>query len=1049
MNEARFIKNQGFDSVRTLDLSPVQAQLCEIPAGEILAVFGSPGSGKTTGLVSRFLALVASGLSPDQIIVIAATRESANSLRDQLALEYQGATSGPLAKTLTSLAFSLLAREEKLAGRVAPVLVSGSEQDQLLKQVITEQGTSSWPKNIDERVLSLTGFRTELRDLIAVCLEHDITPLELSKLGEKQNLQQWVAAAESFERYLALLASSNQTRFDSAALLQKAAKLISAANQLPEQLGDVRAILVDDAQELTPAAAELLFQLTRFGAGLTLCGDPDVSTLGFRAANPKAMSELVDRVANRANLPSTRLFLEPTHAVRSPAISEALAKISSQIEVAKAGRQRKGLNPPAQVLGDSQSLIAKVFRSESAELGFIASEIRKRHLFEGVAWSKIAVVARSRPALERLALALSAESVPVRIVGSASALRNYHASGQLLRLARYALAKEPLTIEIITEILTSEFVGLDHLGLQRLRRSLRKASQDAIGPEDQFDQQSQSGDELLLEAIANPNALSLIRTREARAAESIARLMQHVAELGEQPGTTAEAVLWELVAKTRVLENWRVLSRGVSEVAAQAGANLDSMLSLFATAARFSERNPTALALEFIQDQLDREIPEDSLALNNKSAEEVLLLTPSGLIGRRFDTVLLPGLSEGVWPNLKPRSSLLGAMALDALLAKEITQVSELKKSELPGELRMLNKAVGAASSKLIMTATEKEEDQLSQFLPLVHGSYPEPESYLAKTYTLRSMVGDLRRELASGKSDNPFQVALGLARLAKAGVPGASPSNWYGMLPLSTSEPLTDLSNQKLQIRPSQLEKFLKCPLHWFIETHGGSEGSFSASLGSLVHEVLEVTESSEREDLEKLKLSRWNSLEFESDWLEDLGKRQAGRMLSNLAQYLKEFETGGGTVLAREQNFNFELGNVQVRGQVDRIEQLPDGKIVIVDLKTGKLAASNQETATNPQLALYQMAVLEGGFEEIDAIKPELLAGAKLLVVGGQKYQEREQPAMTDQESGRFRKILLDASEGMSKPVFVAQLSGHCQQEREYGSCSLHLTKAVSYVG
>jgi RecB family exonuclease len=514
-------------------------------------------------------------------------------------------------------------------------------------------------------------------------------------------------------------------------------------------------------------------------------------------------------------------------------------------------------------------------------------------------------------------------------------------------------------------------------------------------------------------------------------------------------GTTAEAVLWNLVSETGVLNRWVVLSRGVSEVAIQAGKNLDSILSLFAAAARFAERNPTASAIEFVEDQLEREIPEDSLALNNRSSEQVLLLTPSGLIGKRFDTVVIPGLSEGVWPNLKPRSSLLGANVLDALVAAEITQARELKRSELPGELRMLNKAVGACGQRLIMSATEKEEEQLSQFLPLVHGSYPPTESKSSKTYTLRSIVGELRRELASTKDANSEQAALGLARLAAAGVPGASPRSWYGLLPVSTTEPLTDLDNEKLQIRPSQLDNFLTCPLHWFIETHGGSAGSFQASLGSLIHEVLEVSESSDLAELEKLKVSRWNSLEFEADWLEQLGKRQAARMLSNLADYLKQFESSGGSVLAKEQNFNFELGNIQVRGQVDRIEQLADGNVVIVDLKTGKLAATAAETLVNPQLALYQMAVLEGGFQELESISPEQLAGAKLLIVGGAKFQERKQPAMDNQESGRFKKLLLDSSEGMSRSVFVAQLSNHCESERSYGSCSLHLTPAVSYVG
>ncbi|MSZ19359.1 MAG: DUF2800 domain-containing protein, partial [Actinobacteria bacterium] len=685
------------------------------------------------------------------------------------------------------------------------------------------------------------------------------------------------------------------------------------------------------------------------------------------------------------------------------------------------------------------ALTVRVFRSDSEELGFVAGLLRRRHLFDGVPWSKMAVVARSRTALEQLALALSAESVPIRVMGSASSLKDEHASGQLLRLAYTCLGKEPVDLALATEFLTSELGGLDQLGILRLKRSLKKLTEDL----------ESSSDELLVEAFANPNSLSLIRTTEARAAEKMVRLITSTRALGEQAETTAEAVLWNLVSETKILARWIELSRGVSEVAVQAGRNLDSILALFAAAARFSERNPDAIAMEFIQDQLNREIPEDSLALNNQSGEKVLLLTPSGLIGKRFDTVVLPGLIEGVWPNLKPRSSLLGANALDALVAGEVKAVSDFKRSELTGELRMLNKAAGAASEQLVMTATDKEEEQLSQFLPLVNGTYPPAESVTAKTYTLRSMVGSLRRELASGSSKNPEEIALGLARLAAAGVPGANPSSWYGLLPISTEEPLTDLSNESLQIRPSQLDNYLKCPLHWFIETHGGSAGSFSASLGSLIHEVLEVAESSDLAELEKQKLSRWNSLEFEADWLEDLGKRQAARMLSNLADYLKHFEDDGGQVLAREQNFNFELGNIRVRGQVDRIEKLADGNIVIVDLKTGKLAATAQDTLSNPQLALYQMAVLEGGFEKLEGVNPEQLARAKLLVVGGSKYQERAQPTMSLEESNSFKKLLLETSEGMSKPVFVAQLSNHCEADRQYGSCSLHLTPAVSYVG
>ena len=1035
----KFVQTTRFSSIHSLELSPTQQRVLDLPLDTITPVFGSPGSGKTTALVSRFLALAAKGLEPAQIVVIAATRESANTLRDQLALEYQGATPGPLAKTLTSLAFSILAAAAKQDGKKAPVLVSGSEQDQLLKEVLTELDTNLWPKHLDATVRSLTGFRTELRDLISACLEHGISPDELTELGKAQGLPEWIASASCYASYLKKLEVSDLARYDSASLLRSAAKALESLEQFPIELAKLSTILVDDAQELTPAAAELLFQLTRFGAGLTLLGDPDVATLGFRVANPKTMTELCERIGARSDQRIEPIFLEPTHAIRRPEISAALAKISSSIDAARAGRQRKGLNPPEAAKSSEEGMQVRVFRSESEELSFVAGELRRRHLFDEVPWSKMAVVARSRPLLEKLALTLSAESVPVQVVGSATSLRDDHSSGQLLSLAKVCLSDEPVGIELATELLTSELGGLDQLGILRLKRSLRKQAEDYEG----------SSDQLLVDAFANPNSLSLIRSPEARKAEKLVRLMETTKELGNQAGSTAEAVLWKIVSETGVLKRWELLSRGVSEISIQAGRNLDSILSLFAAAARFADRFPNALAIEFIQDQLEREIPEDSLALNNRSGEYVALLTPSGLIGKRFDTVVLPGLSEGVWPNLKPRSSLLGANVLDALVTGEISQARELKRSELPGELRMLNKAAGACGQLLILSATDKEDQQLSQFLPLVHGSYPQIESHVAKTYTLRSLVGELRRELASGKSLNPEQAALGLARLAAAGVPGASPRSWYGLLPVSTTEPLTDLENQQLQIRPSQLDNFLQCPLHWFIETHGGSAGSFQASLGSLIHEVLEVSDSSELAELEKLKLSRWNSLEFEADWLEDLGKRQAARMLANLAEYLKQFESDGGQVLAKEQNFNFELGNISVRGQVDRIEQLADGNIVIVDLKTGKQAATSADTLVNPQLALYQMAVLEGGFQELDLIDPKQLAGAKLLIVGGAKFAERKQPAMDADESARFKKLLLDCSEGMSKSVFVAQLSNHCESERSYGSCSLHLTPAVSYVG
>lgn len=1028
-----FVRNKEQTSTANLELAPKQQEAAFLEPELSACVFGSPGAGKTTTLRARYFALLNRGLKPDEILVLAATRDSANGLRDELALELQGATEGPIAKTITSFAFGLLVQHHKQAGQKAPELISGSEQDRLIKQVLEAMSDQDWPKQIDQTVRSLLGFRSQLRDLLAVCFEHGIDSEVLRELSKQHNLPQWESAARVLEEYLLILNSSNRNRIDAPALVSKVTDLIRVGKIQTQKT--LRAVLVDDAQELTPSSSRLLFELAAKGAGVLLFGDPDVATLGFRTADPKTMSKLIDQIAGDQKAVVSPIYLEPTHATRTPEISSALAKISSQIEVARAGRQRKGLQPNLAVLKGS-SIKARVFASTSDEVAFLAGELRKRHLFDNIPWSKMAVVARSRPELDQLALNLSAESVPVRIQGSSSSLRDEHASGELLRLAGLCLIESQLSYEQAEQVLLSEYCGLDQLSLLKLKRALRKLTDDYVS----------SSEELIVECFENPNTLSLVRTSEARAAERVIRSMEKAKALASQSQSTAEAVLWQLLEDAEVLKRWLELSRGVSEISVQAGKNLDSIMGLFAAASRFSERNPTASAKEFIQDQLERDVPEDSLALNNFNAEFVQLLTPSGLIGKRFDTVLIPGLIEGVWPNLKPRSSLMAANALAALLTKEISNISELDRSELPGELRMLNKAVGAATSLVVLSATDKEQEQLSQFLSLINGGFPEIDSKAPKTYTLRSMVGELRRALAKNEAASNPELAMGLARLASAGVAGADPASWYGNLPISTTETLTDLEHESMRIRPSQLDNFLKCPLHWFLETHGGSQGSFQASLGSLVHEVLELSKSSELEELEKLKLSRWNSLEFEADWLEELANRQAGRMLSNLASYLANFEKDGGQVIASEQDFSFELGNIQIRGQVDRIEKLSDGSVMIVDLKTGKSVAG--DTTTNPQLALYQMAVLEGGFENLE-IDKEKLAGAKLLIVGGANATEKIQPAMTEENSAKFKKLLLDASEGMAKPVFVAMVDSHCTAEREYGSCSLHLTQAVSYVG
>ena len=1058
MTEMKFVPASVAANV---SLSPSQAEVASLEPTELAVVFGAPGVGKTVAAKALFSNL-AEKIGPDNVLVLAANRESANRLRDELALAFQGATAGPLARTLTSFAFGVLRSKALKEGAKLPALRSGSEQDRILAQVIAEvvevglpEVSQTWPAQFNRQVIELSGFRAELRDFITVCLEHGINVSELRELGSKHDKPEWSASALFFEHYLQKVSSADFFgRFDASSLLRIASQWLESQPEWPAELADIQTVIVDDAQELTPSAMRLLKVLAGNHRGLVLIGDPDSSTLGFRAADPRAMANLADSVAALRNTSVHQFFLNPNFSVRPNELSRVLARVSRQIDTARAGRQRKSLAFSPSSGGEAETedsqVEVKVFSQQTGETAWLARTLRELHLFEGYPWSEIAVVARSRATLDQFAVALANESVPVQILGAQSALRDEFASRNLLVLADLALNPRAIDARFAVELLTSVFCGLDSLGIRRLRRSLRREELLADG--------LRNSDELLAELFQSPGTLSSIRGSEARKAERFLQVLSEATAIAADPTQSIEDLLWKLWSGSGLEKTWQTLSKGVGEVSLQANRDLDAVVALFAAANRYAERNPNGDPREFVAQQLSLGLPEDTLALNDSFANRVTLATPSGLIGRRFKVVALPNLIEGVWPNLRPRSSLLGANLLDALQTGRIESVAKVSKSELPDELRMLYKAIGASSEKLLVSATDSEDEQISQFIGLINGEIPDRENYSGTQLTLRGLAGTLRRTLARSTSLAELDsAALGLARLASAGVPGAHPDSWYGMLALSTNEPLVELEDPEAQVwlRPSQLENFAKCPLHWFLNAHGGGDSNFSANLGSLVHKALELGVDMNEDSLWGLVESKWHTLSFESRWLEEVGERRAKRMISNMVQYLRRFDAEGAQVIGREVNFEFEVGRARVRGQVDRLELYPDGRVMIVDLKTGSTTVTAEEARVHAQLGLYQLAFASGAFADLEGINEQSsLAGAKLLLVGtGDKPVERNQPSLDDSPASKeeFHRLIAAATSGMAMTdrVFVAQIDSHCTNSNEFGSCQIHLTKAVSYGG
>jgi RecB family exonuclease len=98
-------------------------------------------------------------------------------------------------------------------------------------------------------------------------------------------------------------------------------------------------------------------------------------------------------------------------------------------------------------------------------------------------------------------------------------------------------------------------------------------------------------------------------------------------------------------------------------------------------------------------------------------------------------------------------------------------------------------------------------------------------------------------------------------------------------------------------------------------------------------------------------------------------------------------------------ETPFRVEIGDAMLSGKVDRLERDDAGRLVVIDLKTGKSKPSKDDLLTHPQLATYQLAIAEGAFAD----QPEVggqrePGGARLVQLGTESTGEQLQPPMAE---------------------------------------------------
>jgi len=1025
-----------------VELDSAQRRVVEHRGGP-LRVLAGPGTGKTTTLVEAAAARIEAGADPESVLLLTFSRRAAAELRVRIGARVGRTIREPLARTFHSYAFGLLRRTSALRGEPPPRLLSGPEQDAVIRDLLAGQargeGGVRWPAGFGQAITT-RGFAAELRDLMLRTFERGVPPAQLAAWGQARNRPDWVAAAAFLQEYLDVtaLAGTHSMALDPAELIRAAIDLLHAEpGGLDAERSRLTLVLVDEYQDTDPAQEELLALLAGGGRDLIVVGDPDQSIYAFRGTTQRGLLDFPERFSQADGRPAPTIVL--TTCRRSGANLVAASRRVIAHVSGPPWREHRALESTVAEAGE---VAVHVLTSASQEGAYVAHRLREAHLRHGIPWSRMAVLVRSTTRqLSVLRRAFTSAGVPVAVAGDELPLAEQPAVMALLELLDAALVPDGappdswpagFDEQLAVALLGSPLGGADALALRRLRQQLRRLVADPSRP---------SG-ALLVEALCDPRDLLALDDLAAAPAQRVADLLATARRVAAEPGRTVEDILWTVWQASGLGPRWQRTSRQPGVRGAAADRDLDGVVALFDAAARFVDRLPLAGPRRFLDHVRAQQIPADSLAARAPAGEAVRILTAHAAKGLEWDLVVVAGVQEGLWPDLRVRGSLLGSEQVVDLATghdpSTLSPVSALRDEEW----RLFYVAVTRARQQVVVTAVDSPDgDVPSRLLDAIDERVLTADarrhSAVPRLLTLPALVSELRATVAdpAAEAERRTQAAGALQRLAAEEVAGADPDGWWGALPLSDDRPVRG-PDEQVWVSPSKVERFSTCGLQWLLESAGGASGpGASQGLGTLVHDVATLAVDA-RVDLDTL-LTRldesWAELDFGGPWYSRHQHEAARQMLERLRTWLAD---NPRTLVGCELDFEVPVGRVVLRGRVDRLERDAQGRLVVVDLKTGSTLPKADDLPEHPQLGAYQVAVERGGFGDEGVVS----GGAELLYIKKRSKADR-QPALAESGDPAWaERLVRRVADGMAAATFAATENSFCRMCPVATSCPLH---------
>lgn len=944
--------------------------------GGHLRVLAGPGTGKTSVIVAAVRERIRRGEPAGSMLVLTYGRMAAEELRQRLVV---GAEAVPVVSTFHALAYRLLTASEP-----GLRLMGVPEQDAVLRELLA--ATGHLPPEL-EAARHSRGLAEQVRGFIAGAQSRGRTPLDSA---EEDPLT--AAAARLYGEYLDVIGLAHA--MDYAELIRRATMVVE--QDPPLAVRQLRTIFVDEYQDTDPAQALLLERLAAHGAHVVAVGDPDQSIYGFRGADATGLLRFDEVFA----LPSCTTVALGTTRRFGPQIAEVAARVVPRNALGAIGAEqvRRHRQPAAD--GPPGAVSFRLYESAAAQSDHLADLLRRVHagsseVFPGLQldWGQMAVLVRSGtrdlPPLQR---ALTAAGVPVRVPQDDIPLSRVPALRPLLDVLKAAAGVDGgLTGARAVDLLQSPLGGMDARDVTRLGRLLRRQAAVPGHPV------APSG-HLLVQALEDPDQLGPLPPDLARPAGRLAELLERAraaVAAHESPSALLDLV-WNATAWPQRL---RREALGGGRRAGDAHAVLDAVLELFAQAQRgdqaYEHVRPVAEFLEQLDAQVIPAAPDDQRSWQR---DAVSLVTAHRAKGSQWPLVVVAGVQQGWWPDLRPRPVLLSGKPQQGW-----------REEQLLDERRLFFVACTRASRALLVCAVCSSADdglQPSPFLAAAAGDHPvvEVPGRPHRPLSPVGVVAGLRQILMDPASSPAMRHAVWerLQDLAtrqdaqgRQVFPWAAPQRWWGHREWSEGHYPWYPPDQPLALSASAVDSYLRCPRRWFLERKVGATQTPSTSMafGSLLHLCAEAIATGDLEPDEQqiadVLDGVWNALGYAPGWQERYEREEAQKATRRLLTWLKNTP---GEFVAAEQEFALPVDldgdeTVVMRGTADRVDRVGE-QLLITDFKTGA-PVTGKAAAEHIQMGIYRWVA------ELGALGAPEQAIAQLLFI-------RHDPPRKDAEAG-----------------------------------------------